>query len=325
MRRRILLIVIILIVIVVPLGGYLAAGSIVYNTLTSVNLNCDDRPDDLDNTPAAFDLPDDVDASAYLMPNYEEVSIASRDANITLSGWYVAAAESPETAPAVILQHGLNSCKQSPTVLLPAGILHYAGFNVLMIDLRDHGASTLEDGRFAVGTEEYRDVLGAWDWLIAEKSIPAERIGLFGVSLGGATVTIAAGEERGVAAVWEDSGFADIQVTIAAELDRSNYPQILIPAGIFMGRMLSGDNITSPSPLEAVAKIGTRPFFITHGTADTRLSVDYAYDLAEAANAVGNPVEPWIIEGSEHVAGMFDVTEEYAARLIAFFSEHLGA
>ena len=41
------------------------------------------------------------------------------------------------------------------------------------------------------------------------------------------------------------------------------------------------------SPLAAVSRLNGRPFFITHGDADTRLSVQYAYDLAEAINANG--------------------------------------
>ncbi|MBN8636852.1 MAG: prolyl oligopeptidase family serine peptidase [Anaerolineae bacterium] len=325
MRRKWLLAVIVVIVVLVFGGGYLAAGAVVYNTLTRVNPDCNNRSDDLDNAPDAFDLPNDGDASAYLMPDYETVSIPSRDAGITISAWYVPAAETPESAPAVLLVHGLNSCKQAPSVLLPGGMLHHAGFNVLMMDMRDHGASTVEDGRYAVGTEEYRDVLGAWDWLIAEQGIPAERIGLFGVSLGAATMLIATGAEPQVAAVWEDSGFADIQVALDAELARNGYPQFLAPAGLFMGRLMSGDNVTAISPLQAVQSIGTRPLFITHGTADRRLSVQYAYDLAAAANAVGNPVEPWIIDGADHVQGMFMITDDYAARLVAFFTEHLGA
>ena len=44
-------------------------------------------------------------------------------------------------------------------------MLARSGFSVLMMDLRDAGDSDVEDGRVAWGTEEYLDVLGAWDWL----------------------------------------------------------------------------------------------------------------------------------------------------------------
>lgn len=324
MRKRILIVTILVILILVPVVGSVVAGVTIYNRLTSVSPNCANRPDDLDNTPDAFDLPNDRDASAYYMPIYETVTFPSREANLTISGWWVPAAAASETAPTVILVHGLNGCRQSPSILLAAGMLHQHGFNALMIDMRDHGASEVEDGRYAAGTEEYLDVLGAWDWLVNEQNIPEERIGLFGTSLGAGTVLIAAGEEPRVAAVWEDSSFADVRVATVAEVERNNYPSWFVPIGLFVGRLMTGDDITSMSPLEAVIKIGMRPLFITHGTGDQRLSLQYAYDLAAAANDLGNPVEPWVIEGSDHVRGIFDQTDEYETRLIAFFTEHLG-
>jgi fermentation-respiration switch protein FrsA (DUF1100 family) len=168
-------------------------------------------------------------------------------------------------------------------------------------------------------------VLGAWDWLIAEKGIPAERIGLFGVSLGAATVMIATGEEARVAATWEDSGFADINVAITAELARNGYPTFLASSATLISQVVAGDNLTALSPLGAMSKLNGRPLFITHGDADTRLSVQYAYDLAEAVRASGGQVEPWIVEGSGHVEAMFDHPDEYETRLVAFFSEWLVA
>lgn len=313
--RGILIIVVVFSVLLI--AGYGAAGAVIYNTLSDVSETCDGRLNG--NTPNAFGA-GDIDTQPYWMEGYEAVTFPSRDANITISGWYVPA---DADAPAVILVHGLRSCKRNPEVLLPAGMLHSAGFNVLLMDLRDHGDSTIEDRRYAGGTEEYRDVLGAWDWLIAEKGIPAERIGLFGASLGAATVMIATGEEPRVAAVWEDSGFADINVAITAELARNGYPTFLASSAMLMSQLIAGDNITAYSPLNAVSKLNGRPLFITHGDADTRLSVQYAYDLAETVRATGGEVEPWIVAGSGHVQAMFDHSEDYEERLIAFFQEHL--
>jgi dipeptidyl aminopeptidase/acylaminoacyl peptidase len=132
------------------------------------------------------------------------------------------------------------------------------------------------------------------------------------------------GEEPHVAATWEDSGFADINVAIVAELSRNGYPTFLASSASLMSQVIAGDNITAYSPLAAVSKLNGRPFFITHGDADTRLSVQYAYDLADAINASGGEVEPWIVAGSGHVEAMFDQTAEYEQRLLAFFSESLG-
>jgi hypothetical protein len=84
-------------------------------------------------------------------------------------------------------------------------MLHREGFGVLLIDMRDDGDSTREDDRWGFGSDGYRDVLGAWDWLVG-RGVPPARIGLFGQSGGAPGVVIAMGEEPRVAAGWEDSG-----------------------------------------------------------------------------------------------------------------------
>jgi dipeptidyl aminopeptidase/acylaminoacyl peptidase len=203
-------------------------------------------------------------------------------------------------------------------------MLGRGGFSVLVIDLRDHGDSTLEDGRFAGGTEEYLDVLGAWDWLQRDRGVPAARIGLLGISLGAATTLIAAGEEPRVAAVWEDSSYADIGVAIRAELARNGYPSFLEAGGVAMARLLSGDDLASLSPLAAVRRLDGRPLFVTHGTADSRLSVDYARDLIAAVEADGGSVGSWIVPGAEHTEAMFLDPAGYERRLVRFFGTSLA-
>ena len=111
-------------------------------------------------------------------------------------------------AAAVILVPGRGSCRHDPVLLLPAGMLHRNGFAVLLIDPRDRATRRSSTGATRGGTQEYPDVLGAWDWLRA-RGLPADRIGLLGESNGASTVVIAAGEEPGIAATWEDSGYSD--------------------------------------------------------------------------------------------------------------------
>jgi pimeloyl-ACP methyl ester carboxylesterase len=133
-----------------------------YDLLAAATPHCDDRfPDD---TPASFGTDgifDDFtaggfDTTPYAMPGYREVSFPSRDARqprLTIPASWVPAQKAG--APAVIVVHGRNSCRHDPVVLLPAGMLARNGFSVLMIDLRDHGDSDIEDGRSGWGSEEY--------------------------------------------------------------------------------------------------------------------------------------------------------------------------
>ena len=152
----------------------------------------------------------------------------------------------------MILVHGLGGCKNCIDVLMPAGMLWRNGFNVLLIDLRDMGDSTFEDGRSTIGNEEHRDVLGAWDWLVKEKGFDPKRIGLFANSLGGANANYAFSEEPRIAALFLQSTFGNLQQIIAAELARNGYPTFLAPAALAMGSVVTGENLFARSPVEAV-------------------------------------------------------------------------
>ena len=307
----------------VAIGGsaYLAGAAIIYDRLTRVPGGCHESV--AANTPSSFSVTEPgFVVSRYLMPDHEEVSFTSRDPRVTVSGWFVPSAE-PDR-PAVVVVHGHMACKRDTTVLVPAGMLHRGGFNVLLIDLRDHGDSTRADGRYAGGTDEYLDVLGAWDWLRLERGFDASQIGLAGISLGAATTLIATGEAPAVVATWADSSYADIRVAIRAELARNRYPQLLEGGGLFIARMLNGDDLTARSPLDAVRRLAGRPLGVVHGELDSRLSVEYSRELAAAAEATGSPVSAWFVEGAEHVQAMFSQPDEYERRIVDFFGSALG-
>ncbi len=299
-------------------GGYLAIGYVIYDRSTKVTANCGGEYPN--NTPASFDATP-VDSKPYLMPDYEAVSFPSRgDPGVTISGWWVPGAAG---APAVIQVHGLNRCKRTPKTLLAAGMLHRLGYAVLLIDLRNEGNSTVTNGRFAGGVVEYKDVLGAWDWIQSARGVPASRIGLSGQSMGAATVLIAAGQEPRVAAVWEDSGFADINVAITDEVARNGYPTFLAPGATFIGK-LTGLDLDALTPVDVPAKLQGRPLAIVHGTADTRLPVKHAQALIDAARAAGAKPYVWLITGSEHYQAILDHPEEYQRRLGEFFGPAIG-
>jgi dipeptidyl aminopeptidase/acylaminoacyl peptidase len=328
-RIRNIATVVVAAVATVSVVGYGAASAMVYDKLTKVSGDC--PPSWESNDPTSFKLlafeggpvkgHETFDTTPYRMPGPEIVTIPSRDAGIEISGWYVPAAD--PGAPAVIFVHGLTACKHDHAVLLPAGMLHRHGFSILLIDLRDHGDSTLEDGRYAGGTEEYRDVLGAWDWLQAAKGVPAGRIGLAGISLGAATVLIATGYEPRVAATWEDSSYADLPSIIRDELTRAGYPTFLDMGAVLTAKLVSGDDLTRFSPLEGVQRLAGRPIFVTHGDQDQRVAVHYGHDLVAAAQAAGSTPGTWFVAGSGHTQAMVDQPNEYERRLVDFFSAAL--
>ena len=208
------------VVLALGVAGYAGVSYYGYDQLTAATPHCNNRFPDA-YTPANFGTEGiapaftegGFDTGPYAMPGYQEVSFPSRDARqprLTIRAWWVPAEEAG--APAVIVVHGRNSCRHDPVVLLPAGMLARNGFSVLMMDMRDQGDSDIEDGRSGWGSEEYLDVLGAWDWLQSAQGLQASRIGLMGESLGASSAIIAMGEEQAIAATWADSGFADLGV-----------------------------------------------------------------------------------------------------------------
>ena len=162
--------------------AYAGASWILFDKASAVEAHCgtfaDGSPRFAEYTPASFGTAGISDAftaggfdtAPYAMPDYQEVRFESRD-GVSLAAWWVPA-DRPDAA-AVILVHGKGSCRHDPVILLPAGMLHRNGFAVLLVDIRDMGDSEVLDGRYSGGTQEYMDVLGAWDWLRA-RGLPAE-------------------------------------------------------------------------------------------------------------------------------------------------------
>lgn len=161
-----------------------------------------------------------LDVSSYLIPRnkWEEVHFFSRDefwkskGGGLISGYYL---KNDPNKPTVIQVHGYRGCKQNGIDLLSSAILYKGGFNVLAIDLRNHGKSQsyyFQDPVVTFGSEEHKDILGAFDWL---QNRTTKSIGVFGISMGGASSIIAAWKEPRIKAVFGDCAVCMIRETIA--------------------------------------------------------------------------------------------------------------
>lgn len=314
----------VVIALIAAAAAYLYASLQVYDELSKVSGVCHEQ--DAADTPGSFTVAgmDAEELATYAMPEPEDVSFGSRDErlpDLVLRGWWIPG-EDPE-GPAVILVHGRDSCRRDENILLTGGMLHRNGFGVLLMDQRDHGDSDDEDLRFAAGTEEYLDVLGAWDWLVDR--VPEERVGILGMSFGAATAVIAGGEEPRVQAVWSDSAFGDISVAMREYLEFYGHPSFLAPGGVLVARLVSGDDLTSKSPLAEMPAYEGRALGIVHGTEDETILVSHAAALQAAAEANNVAIgEYWIVPGMGHTRAIIDERVDYEPRLVAFFTDALG-
>lgn len=298
---------------------YVAVGFLVYRQLGYVPHSCDqhrtNRPDHFTN----ISLWPELDFTPYFMPSYEEVRIPSRNTPFQLSGFYVAG--DPD-APAVILIDGLGGCKYAQAVLVPAGMLWRHGFNVLLLDLHETGDSDMDDGYSTIGMDEALDVEGAWDWLVAEKGFAPAQIGIGANSLGAAVALYAFADEPRMAALFLNSPIANLPQVVREELVRVGYPAWLAPGGLLAARLVTGQDIVGRSPLQEIQRIGQRPVFVVHSADDKRVAIHHSQEL-QAAAAVDANVTFWYITGADHIRAPAVYPEEFEAKLVGFFQEHL--
>ena len=312
-------------ILLLAIVAYFGIGYYIFDLFTTVHPQCGSiyMKDRKEFTPASFKgiyYPEnDTDVRPYLVPDFETVKFPARGDGNTISAWFI-----PSTTPsdrAVIVVHGADMCRRNTNVLLPAGMLANNGFNVLSIDLRSHGDSEVVGNRFTAGMTEYRDVLGAFDWLRI-KGYADGKIGVLGVSMGGATAINAFGEEQSISAIWSDSAYADIPTVLKDQLALNGMPLFFSDAVLVVAR-LNGINLDMDafSAIRSIQKFNGRPVAIVHGSNDDWVNVNSAYRLYEAT---GKTADLWIIDGTRHVEGMFVYPDKYKERLIAFFRKALG-
>jgi hypothetical protein len=135
-----------------------------------------------------------------------------------IDAWFLPASNarsSPGSVQTVIIVHGIRVCKKHFTALVPSVILHRNGFNVLLIDLRNHGksATAYSSNYITFGSKEHLDVIGAVNYL-KKRFGDEHRIGIYGISMGGATALIAAARDDRISAIYLDSTLCLVRETL---------------------------------------------------------------------------------------------------------------
>jgi dipeptidyl aminopeptidase/acylaminoacyl peptidase len=236
-----------------------------------------------------------------------------------LYGWWIRARRG---APTVVVLHGVK--KNRTDMLRVALVLRRAGLNVLVLDGRGHGDS---GGRFVTyGFYERRDVESAIDWLVKEKKVDRNRLGLAGESMGAAIALQVAAHNPWIRAVWADSPFASLRRVTEEFVRRvTRLPgTVLNPVlwtTIHVANYRGKFDVQSVDPLSLAAQIKC-PVYLVHGTADQLIATSHSETIYEA---LGGEKEIWLVEGARHARSIHRVKQEYSNRLTGFFNERLKA
>jgi uncharacterized protein len=285
-----------LLVLAVLVIGYLGGGLGVATQLSAPS----PRPQELTPTDVGLD--------------YRKVSIQSTD-GLELAGLWV-----PGNGPSrtVVLISGIEGDKSDRHVVKTASVYGGAVYAVLMIDLRAQGGS--EGERITMGYEEVRDVRGALSWLNERGFAPGEVV-LHGFSLGGATVLRAA-PESGVAAVVEDSAYADLPLILRRQLPKvSGLPSFFTPGIFLMSKLFLGIDPWAVRPEEDARRLCEEgiPLFIIHSAADETTPFGHARRIKAACPEAAL----WRIEGNEHVGAY--AHPKYRQRILGFLRTEVFA
>lgn len=245
----------------------------------------------------------------------ETVRIA-RAPDGSTAGWFVPGVRG---AGAVLLLHPIRTDRRA--MLGRARFLHRSGHSVLLIDMQAHGETP--GARIGMGWHEARDVEAALAWL-ARRS-PGERLGVIGVSLGGAAAAFARPPEPLAATVLE-AVYPSLRaaVTNRLRLRFDEYPvgeqlaSLAAPLLLAQTRVWVGVPAQRLEPAAVLA--GKGPVLIVSGDRDRHTTVA---DTARLHRGAGAGARMWMVAGAAHEdLHAFDPAA-YEARVGAFLARYL--
>lgn len=262
-----------------------------------------------DATMVSPDAPADCDAARA-----EAGDQVKAPDGIRLAGWYVPAANGDASAPTIVLAHGWGSSKSD--MLDRAAPLHDR-YDLVLFDFRNHGQS--DPATTTQGVAEASDLRAIIDWLVTASG--EERIGVLGVSMGGASALAEGARDDRVDAFAIESTHATIGDAAEARIARAGYP-LALPGSwaVLLGSLLrTGQDISSVDPLVTITALDERPVLVVAGGRDDSMGADDPQRLEAAARGAGSPVELHVCEAAGHAESAGACPQDYAAWVVGFF------
>ena len=228
-----------------------------------------------------------------------------------LRGWLIPGRKG---AGAVVLMHGFRGDRRQ--MLARASFLSEAGYGVLLFDFQAHGESPGK--QITIGYLESRDAQGAVEFI--KKNCPGEKVGVIGLSMGGAAAILASPALE-VDAIVLEAVYPDIERAAANRVER-----YLGAWARGLGRLLimqlplrAGIEKEALRPIDRVGAIKAPKLFIAGGK-DLHTKLDESREIFAAAS---EPKELWVVEAAAHVDVHQMAKEEYERRILDFFEERL--
>jgi uncharacterized protein len=240
---------------------------------------------------------------------YRDVTVTARDGT-RLAGWYVPS----RNGAAVVVLHGSGSSRLN--ILDHVGVLGRAGYGVMALDARGHGASDGEP--MDVGWLAHVDIEAGVSFLARQRDVDPGRIGVVGISLGGTGALTAAAEDPRIAAVVAEG------VAVTSTADAVTLPVDrwwIVP---FYWMASTGADLLSPADPppameDAAARMAPRPLLLISGR-----SADETFLNRRLREVSGPATELLALPDTKHSLGIWSHPERWTARVLGFLDRALG-
>jgi uncharacterized protein len=219
----------------------------------------------------------------------------------------------------IILASGYGDTQEQ---MLPfADFLHRAGLSTMTFNMR--ARATSGGDYVTLGVLEQKDLISAVNYAISRPDVDPKRIGVFGISMGGATAILAAAQDPTIRAVVDDCGFSDAPRVIAASFEHFiHLPAFpFAPITVWIASHRAGIDVNAVRPVSVIGRISPRPVLIIHGLADYTVPPDNSQRNFDAAR---QPKELWFVPGAGHAQAHTVAKAEYERRVVAFFNSALN-
>ena len=249
------------------------------------------------------------------LPDARPVRIASGSGSV-LGGWWIAGSRG---GGCVVLMHGVRANRLS--MARRARMLRENGVSVLLFDFQAHGESA--GRRITFGHLEALDAAAAVAF--ARERVPEERVGVIGISLGGAASLLGTGLLPVDALVLE-SVYPDIDAALSNRLRAHLGPLIgavftpvLTPLFKLLLPPILGVGPAQLRPIDRIAAV-TAPVLIASGTVDAHTPLSEAEALFARAR---EPKQFWAVAGAGHVDLELHDPEGYRRTVLPFIMRNV--
>lgn len=224
--------------------------------------------------------------------DYEDVNFTTAD-GVALHGWYIPRRGARRT---VLFFHGNggNISHRGDSI----AIFHRLGLNVFIFDYRGYGRSDGRPGEAGL----HADGRAAWQYLTGARALPAERIVIFGRSLGAAVAARVAAEVQPGAVILESS------FSSARDFAHAVFP-------VLSRLVLLRYDFTAALHLQSLR----RPLLVLHSPDDEIIP----FALGEKLFAAAHEPKMFVTLRGDHNSGFLQSQPGYEQALSRFLAVHL--